>query len=325
MDEKKNTSNTPYDDVYRTLLNDCSTLIIPIVNEAFKRNHSKTEKIILRNNELFITEQNGKQQKIITDTNFTLGTIRYHLECQSTEDGTMLLRVFEYDSQLALQDSKIAEHTLTVHFPHTALLYLRHNRNTPDYMNVKIVVDGDCCSYKIPVMKVMNYNVDDIFEKELYFLIPFYIFTHEHNFKSYDSDKTKLQELLKVYEEMLVRLNRCVKEHKLTEYAKHTIIDMSKKVLEQIAAKYSNVKEGVGDLMGGKILNYEAKDILNAGRAEGRVTELVENILDFLAELGDVPEKLKETILAERDMDVLKRWLKLSAKSQSIEEFQEKM
>ncbi len=28
--------NAPYDDVFRTLLNDCSRRIIPIINEAFK-------------------------------------------------------------------------------------------------------------------------------------------------------------------------------------------------------------------------------------------------------------------------------------------------
>ena len=28
-------TNTPYDDVFRTLLNDCSSLIIPVINEVF--------------------------------------------------------------------------------------------------------------------------------------------------------------------------------------------------------------------------------------------------------------------------------------------------
>lgn len=28
-------TNTPYDDVFRTLLNDCSSLIIPMINEMF--------------------------------------------------------------------------------------------------------------------------------------------------------------------------------------------------------------------------------------------------------------------------------------------------
>ena len=35
--------NTPYDDVFRTLLNDCSSLIIPIVNEIFHESYSGDE------------------------------------------------------------------------------------------------------------------------------------------------------------------------------------------------------------------------------------------------------------------------------------------
>ncbi len=31
----KTTTSTPYDDVFRTLLNDCSSLIIPVINEVF--------------------------------------------------------------------------------------------------------------------------------------------------------------------------------------------------------------------------------------------------------------------------------------------------
>ena len=36
-------------------------------------------------------------------------------------------------------------------------------------------------------------------------------------------------------------------------YTKETIIDMSKKVLEHLAKKYSKVREGVGAVMGGNI------------------------------------------------------------------------
>ncbi len=44
-----------------------------------------------------------------------------------------------------------------------------------------------------------------------------------------------------------------------------TIIDMSNKVLEHIAAKYDSVKEGVKAVMGGKVLEYEAKTIKREG------------------------------------------------------------
>ena len=44
---------------------------------------------------------------------------------------------------------------------------------------------------------------------------------------------------------------------------------MSNKVLENIAKKYDVVREGVKSVMGGKVLEYEAKTIRNEGLEEG--------------------------------------------------------
>lgn len=63
-----------------------------------------------------------------------------------------------------------------------------------------------------------------------------------------------------------------------------TIIDMAKEIARHLAGKYEKVKEGVKSTMGGKILNYEAKDILNQGRAEGRAESLAEGLAEGRAE-----------------------------------------
>ena len=44
---------------------------------------------------------------------------------------------------------------------------------------------------------------------------------------------------------------------------------MANRVLEHIAEKYAKVQEGVKSVMGGKILEYEAKTIRNQGIEEG--------------------------------------------------------
>lgn len=44
---------------------------------------------------------------------------------------------------------------------------------------------------------------------------------------------------------------------------------MSNKVLEHIALKYSLVREGVKAVMGGKVLEYEAKTIKREGIEQG--------------------------------------------------------
>ena len=52
-------SNTPYDDVFRTLLNDCSPLILPLINEVFGEHYTGREKIVFSPNEHFLNRQDG--------------------------------------------------------------------------------------------------------------------------------------------------------------------------------------------------------------------------------------------------------------------------
>lgn len=59
--------------------------------------------------------------------------------------------------------------------------------------------------------------------------------------------------------------------------------------------------------------------------AEAVENNTMDNIFDILKEYGTIPESLKEKIKAEKSIDALKQWLILAAKSDSIEEFMEKM
>ena len=65
-------TNTPYDDVFRTLLNDCSSLIIPVINEVFGENYSGKEEIVFAPNEHFMNRQDGNEDERITNTSFQI-------------------------------------------------------------------------------------------------------------------------------------------------------------------------------------------------------------------------------------------------------------
>ena len=73
-------------------------------------------------------------------------------------------------------------------------------------MTIKINTPGGDISYDIQVMKVGMYSLDEIFDKNLLFLIPFYIFSHESRFKEYAENEEKLfhekEETLKKIEEL---------------------------------------------------------------------------------------------------------------------------
>jgi len=232
----------------------------------------------------------------------------------------MIVRMFEYDTQLALENREFISNILTVQFPDSAIVSLRHTKNTPEEMTVKVLTPGGKVSYTVPVLKVKRYTIHELFEKKLFFLIPFHIFAYEKDFKELEENKKKLKQLEAEYASIRERLEIACQMGDLNRYAKAAILDMSRKVIEHIAVKYKNVAKGVSRTMGGKVLNYEAKDILNRGRAEGRMegrregeeytkiqiaTKLLNmgNDIKSVAELAELPqetvEKLAQSISKE--------------------------
>jgi len=265
-------ANTPYDDVFRTLLNDCSSLILPLLNEVFGEQYKGEEAIRFSPNEHFLNRQDGEEEKRITDTCFIVvgdETRKYHWECESATDNSILIRIFEYDAQIALDDGRMEENILKVKFPHSAVLSLRAGRRAPDSMKVRIETPGGTIMYNIPVVKMRSYTQEELFAKGLLFLIPFYIFTWEAEFEECEEYEEKLLPLVKEYETIRNRLEELGKDGIINEYTKCTLVDMTNRVLKNIAAKYRRIREGVKDVMGGQILEYEAKSIRNEGRKEG--------------------------------------------------------
>lgn len=272
-------TNTPYDDVFRTLLNDCTPLIIPVINAIFGEQYTGDEKIIFSPNEHFLNQQDGNEDERITDSSFEIQgkeIKKYHLECQSRPDSSMLVKFFEYGTQIALDEGEIKGNTLTVTLPHSAVLFLRCRASTLDTLKIRIETPVGTVEYDIPAMKTQHYTLQEIFDKNLLLLIPFYIFSHEERFAEYEKDAAKLKLLQAEYEQIKNKLEELAENGTISEYVKRTIIDMSNKVLVHIAAKYNAVRKGVKDIMGGRVLEYEAKTIKKEGIAEGRAQGRVE-------------------------------------------------
>ena len=153
-------------------------------------------------------------------------------------------------------------------FPNMAVLYLRTYKKTPDKMKYVIITPGGTVQYDVPIMKVQKYSLDDIFEKRLLMLIPFYIFSHENSFPEYNSNEQKLAELKAEYQEILERLDELEQQGVIGAFDKRTIIELSGDVIKEIAQKYENVQKGVGDIMGGALIETSARKLKNEANKE---------------------------------------------------------
>lgn len=67
------------------------------------------------------------------------------------------------------------------------------------------------------------------------------------------------------------------------------------------------------------------QEMLRDERAEGRAEGRAASILELLDELGEVPDGLRNRIMSETNVATLASWIKLAAKSESVEQFMQKM
>ena len=155
-------------------------------------------------------------------------------------------------------------------------------------MRYVIKTPGGTVEYDVPIMKVQEYILEDIFSKGLLLLIPFYIFSHEKNFKVYNSNEQRLAEVKAEYRSILERLDKLEQEGIIGAFDKRTIIELSGDVIEEIAQKYENVQKGIGGMMSGALIETEARAILNKGIDKGIDKTKKETALRMLQD-GELP------------------------------------
>lgn len=103
----------------------------------------------------------------------------------------------------------------------------------------------------------------------------------------------------------------------VSEVTEQSIIQLH----ERVMALKKQRKLEARFMTGEELLRQREQKGRKTGFAEGKA----DSILELLEECGTVPESLKAQVYAQKDIEVLTRWHKLSAKVDSVEQFAEQM
>ncbi len=254
-------SETAYDDAFRTMEGRCDDLLIPLVGHMFGEKYDKSAVVKRLRNEHFVEHEDGSNEKRITDSSFEITfndvTKKYHLECESKPyDGTILIRMFEYGSQIAKDSADKDLYKVKLNFPNSGLLLLKDSGNVPDVACIEIIMpDNTEVTYDVPIMKVSDYTIDDIFKEGLLMLIPFYIFNYEDKLPSINENEASLKEFVGDYLDIFARLDEELKRSNLSVLSYSAIIRLTHSVAYKKTMGQANVQKRVGDVMGGKVLD----------------------------------------------------------------------
>ena len=165
------------------------------------------------------------------------------------------------------------------------------------------------------LVKRSDIGLDELFEKRLYFLIPFYILNYRDRIDRLESDEREREDFIGTYSEIRRRLETDLEERKLTLFSFGVIIESMRRVAFNVTAGHETVQEKVGDMMGGQIMELdwikawrEAEAEGRAeGRAEGSTETRTEDIKIFISDKGEdnIPDdRIKEKLMKHYNLTV---------------------
>ena len=290
--------NTIFDDVFRTMLEKMPELVVPLINEAFGTNYPTDVAVEQQRN-----EHQAKNGERITDSRLKIADKIYHIECQSTGDAEMVIRMIEYDFAISLETRQIENGRYKIYFPHSCVLYLR-GKGRRDTLGMDIIMpDGRIIKYELPAIYIERYTQDVIFQKNLLFFLPFYVMRYEKSREDIEKDPAKLQKLLDEYAVIASRLEESLLR-KGREALYRYLVEVIIKIADYIFADSEKTKKGVDRIMGGKVLELKTDKLINEIRQDVKEEVKAEVKEEVKAE---VKEKVKAETKEEIVICMLKR------------------
>ena len=194
-----------FDRTFKRLLRLSSGAVILFINALFGTKHPVTAKV-----EYLSTEHiTDKLDCWVGDVLLLVdGRHKYWLEAQITEDESMAFRIWNYSYLEGLKTKKTKGAVTTVKLVPAIVIYLEPTKNTPDELILNIEdPDKNVHTIKYPTLKLLDYSMAELEERNLTILLPFYLLKLRKRVKSTRS-KSGLEKLSAEMVELIKELGR---------------------------------------------------------------------------------------------------------------------
>ena len=166
------------------------------------------------------------------------------------------------------------------------------------------MADGQIITYRVPTIRLRDYSIDEIFEKNLLILLPYYIINYEKELSKVAEEKERKENLLSEFIAIISRLEKATKED---EGLFLDIVKMMQRVMRYLLREEPEMKERMGDVMGGKVLSLPS-DKLRKERSIGisqgisqTISALIETCKEFNATKEDTVARIVEKFAMSKE------------------------
>jgi len=196
--------------------------------------------------------------------------------------------------------------------------------------------DGKAINYKVPAIKYGEYDILELYKRNLYVLLPLYLVKLRREFENInrsaartEEEKTKLNkekfdDLLRTIYKILEMMKELLEDERITLEDYNIMATAITNLTDYLYNKYDRY-EVVDEEVKRMVKTFLDPVAMKKAKIEGKIEDRIEAILELLEDYGPINEGLRERIAGETQMVTLKKWLKLAASVSSIDEFVERM
>ena len=154
------------DEILKFLFNSSEKVLVKLLNSMFDENFKEDEVSVTITNSEFVEDtleilRGDMFFKIFDKANkdFEKHKMNYHLEFQTKNDNTMIIRMFEYGFRKGKENANEGKDNIKrLYFPKQKVIFFEENKNIEDSLKLIIVFDNDKeFLYEVDVMKYWQY------------------------------------------------------------------------------------------------------------------------------------------------------------------------
>ncbi|MEG2379706.1 MAG: Rpn family recombination-promoting nuclease/putative transposase [Bacilli bacterium] len=238
------------DEVLKYLFSTSNKVLIKLLNGVFDEDFKEDEVSLTVSNNEFIEDT---LDVIRGDMFFEIKSNEnkkacYHLEFQTKNDSSMVVRMFEYGFKKGKENSGTnLGHIKTIYLPKQKVIFFEENKNIKDYLELNIVFPSEeSVLYRVDVMKYWEFTDEELIRKKMYPLIPLQLFNLRKELQKAQSsnDMKRMNELSHIAKSLAIRLANESKElfdnHEILGEDFHRMLLAINNLIEYLNRNYLN-------------------------------------------------------------------------------------
>jgi hypothetical protein len=189
-----------FDKAFKRILEKAShPAIVRFINGGYEENHDPETPVEFQPTETITKGPDRKMTRRTSDMILTIDGSTYIIEAQTADDDTIAMRIFEYGFTYAVRNAKISGHgaKIEAEMPKAMVIYWETSDKTPDSAVFTLgFKDGkEPREYKVRVLKVLEYTLDDLDRNNMALLYPFYLLKARKEVRQAGTTPERLREL----------------------------------------------------------------------------------------------------------------------------------